>query len=145
MPPSLLVTEGLTAAKSLERALWNEMQSDWGHFAKESQQAVSALQITVDGAPSLDDHKTEAGGEQAIEDTVQIRQAFFRTAVSSAYGWECCITGLAMPALLAANQIVPRRYDRHNWMNPRNGLLLSVLHAKAFSDGLITLNKDMTV
>ena len=136
---------GLTAATSLERALWNEMQSDWDHFAEESQQADSALQITADGAPGLHDHKTEAVGEQANEETVQTRQAFFRTTVSSAYDWECCITGLAMPALLAANQIVPRRYDRHNWMNPRNGLLLSVLHAKAFSDGLITLNKDMTV
>ena len=135
----------LTAATSLERALWNEMQSDWDHFAEESQQAVSDLLITVDGAPGLDDHKTEAGGEQAIEDTVQVHQAFFCTAVSSAYGWECCITGLAMPALLVASHIVPRRTDRHNWINPRNGLLLSVLHAQAFSAGLITLNEDMTV
>ena len=115
------------------------------YFAEESRQAVSALQITVDGTPGLHDHKTEAGGEQSNEDTVQIHQAFFRTAVSSAYGWECRITGLAMPALLVASQIVPRRHDRHNWINPRNGLLLSVLHAKAFSDGLITLNEDMTV
>ena len=118
--------KGLTAATSLERALWNEMQSDWGHFAEESQQAVSALQITVDGAPDLGDHKTEASDEQAIEDTVQIHQAFFRTAVSNAYEWECCITGLAMPALLVASHIVPRHTDRHNWVNPRNGLLRSV-------------------
>ena len=137
--------KGLTAATSLERAMWNEMQSDWDHFAEESQQAVSDLLITVDGAPGLDDHKTEAGGEQAIEDTVQVHQAFFRTAVSSAYGWKCCITGLAMPALLVASHIVPRRTVRHNWINPRNGLLLSVLHAQAFSAGLITLNEDMTV
>ncbi len=119
------------------------MQSDWDHFAEESQQAVSALQITVDGTPHLEDHKTEAGGEQAIEDTVQVHQAFFRTAVSNAYDWECCITGLAMPALLVASHIVPSRTDRHNWINPRNGLLLSVLHAKAFSAGLITLNEGI--
>ena len=50
-----------------------------------------------------------------------------------------------MPALLVASHIVPRRTDRHNWINPRNGLLLSVLHAQAFSAGLITLNEDMTV
>ena len=121
------------------------MQSDCNHFAEVSQRAVSDLLITVDGATGFDDHKTDSGGAQAIEDTVQSHQAYFRSAVSSAYGWDCYITGLAMAALLVASHIVPRGTDRLNWINPQNGLLLSVLHAKAFSDGLITLNKDMTV
>ena len=32
-----------------------------------------------------------------------------------------------------------------NRVNPRNGLLLSALHDKAFDAGLITINDDMTV
>ena len=30
-------------------------------------------------------------------------------------------------------------------MNPRNGLLLTVLHEKAFDKGIFTLNDDLTV
>ena len=45
--------KGLTAATSLERALWNEMQNNWDHFAAESQQAVSAFQTTGRGATRL--------------------------------------------------------------------------------------------
>ena len=30
-------------------------------------------------------------------------------------------------------------------MNPRNGLLLTALHEKAFDEGIFTLNDDLTV
>ena len=50
-----------------------------------------------------------------------------------------------MPKLLVASHIVPWRIDRVNRVNPRNGLLLSALHDKAFDIGLITIEDNMTV
>ena len=50
-----------------------------------------------------------------------------------------------MPELLIASHIVPWRYDKDNRVNPRNGLLLSALHDKAFDVGLITIEDNMTV
>ena len=50
-----------------------------------------------------------------------------------------------MPALLVASHIVPWRHDSANRVNPRNGLLLSALHDKAFDSGFITIRDDMTV
>ena len=44
-----------------------------------------------------------------------------------------------------ASHIVPWRVDKRNRVNPRNGLLLSALHDKAFDIGLITIDDDMTV
>ena len=72
-------------------------------------------------------------------------QSFFRAVVLSTYGGACCITGLALSTLLVASHIVPWRYNKQNRANPRNGLLLSALHDKAFDAGLITLNTDLTV
>ena len=50
-----------------------------------------------------------------------------------------------MPRLLVASHIVPWRIDRLNRVNPRNGLLLSALHDRAFDIGLITIEDNMTV
>ena len=66
-------------------------------------------------------------------------------AVLAAYNERCCITGLSIPTLLVASHIIPWRHDIANRTNPRNGLLLSALHDKAFDNGLITVDDDMTV
>ena len=67
-------------------------------------------------------------------------------AVMSAYNGRCCITGLSLSGLLVASHIIPWSHDRDNRVNPRNGLLLSALHDKAFDTGLITIKDfDMTV
>lgn len=47
--------------------------------------------------------------------------------------------------MLRAGHIIPWYVDKSNRINPRNGLLLSVLHERAFDAGLITINDDMTV
>ena len=44
-----------------------------------------------------------------------------------------------------ASHIVPWKVDRTNRLNPRNGLLLSILHDKAFDRGYITLDDDLVV
>ncbi len=50
-----------------------------------------------------------------------------------------------MPKLLVASHIIPWRHDRLNRANPRNRLLLSALHDRAFDIGMITIDDDMTV
>ena len=47
--------------------------------------------------------------------------------------------------LLVASHIVPWREDVSNRTNPKNGLLLSALHDRAFDRGLITLDGDFRV
>jgi len=55
------------------------------------------------------------------------------------------MSGLSDSRLLIASHIVPWSRDRHNRLNPRNGLCLSALHDKAFDRGLITLDDDFRV
>jgi len=54
-------------------------------------------------------------------------------------------SGLSDSRLLIASHIVPWSKDRHNRLNPRNGLCLSALHDKAFDRGLISLDDDFRV
>ena len=80
-----------------------------------------------------------------MQTSVRIGQAFFRQTLLNAYESKCCITGLSEPRLLVASHIIPWRCDKKNRLNPKNGLLLSALHDKAFDLGIITINENMTV
>ena len=138
---------GLRGASANDRSMWAEMQIDWDSFAVESQEAMMA----IDGSNGRDEEITQdediyrIGQDRAVQATARIGQRFFRSAVLSAYNERCCITGLALPSLLVASHIVPWRHDKLNRVNPRNGLLLSALHDKAFDSGLIAIRDDMTV
>ncbi|MYC35230.1 MAG: HNH endonuclease [Chloroflexi bacterium] len=139
---------GLRAASANDRAMWDEMTSDWERFAVECEQALLATEAmpepTVEPViPDYDD--LPIGEDRVVRATTRIGQRFFRAAVMSAYNEQCCVTGLAVPTLLQASHIVPWQHDSANRTNPRNGLLLSVLHHKAFDVGLFTIRDDMTV
>ncbi|MEF8727896.1 MAG: HNH endonuclease [Accumulibacter sp.] len=140
---------GLAGASAADRAIWDEMQSDWERFAVETQTAVSRLITTDAERPSdIDDDNATAdygGTNKTITSSARVGQAFFRRAVLSAYQYRCCITGMAIPQLLVASHIVPWRVDAANRLNPRNGLCLSMLHDKAFDVGIICVTESLTV
>ena len=140
---------GLRNASTADRAMWEEMHDDWERFAVESRQAIAAVEAE-DVLPDepLDDHDyngAPVGVDRTVVTTARVGQNFFRATVLSVYNGRCCITGLSVPSLLVASHIVPWRHDRANRVNPRNGLLLSALHDKAFDNGLLTVDDDMTV
>ncbi len=136
---------GLTGASAHDRAIWNEMQGNWDRFAEESRQVAWEFMEAADGETAQDENAVPVGRDRMVHTTARVGQSFFRAAVLSAYDGACCITGLALPTLLVASHIVPWRCNPHHRTNPRNGLLLSALHDKAFDAGLITLNPDLTV
>ena len=136
------------------RQQWAEMQGNWNAFALESQMAVDGLvstnnvELNDEITSSIDEECTEenyAADTRTVQTQARIGQHFFRRAVISAYAGRCCITGLSHPSLLVASHIVPWSKDKKNRLNPRNGLCLSMLHDKAFDQGLITLNSDYTI
>jgi len=142
---------GLSGASANDRALWEEMNSDWPAFAVEAEAAYARLMAE----PGVRDEKEEdrmsggpvdyTGKERAATRRERVGQGLFRDAVLSAYDFRCCITGLALPELLNASHIVPWRENPENRLNPANGLCLSALHDRAFDKGLITIRDDLTV
>lgn len=151
--PSITSTgrKGLEGASTADKTMWAEMQADRERFTIEMQQAAQALGIAPE-PPSIgvpiepsDEVVDYTGSNKTIQATARVGQDFFRQSVLSAYKYQCCITGLAVPKLLIASHIVPWRVDTANRLNPSNGLCLSMLHDKAFDAGIITITKDMTV
>lgn len=138
---------GLRSASAFDRQMWEEMQSDWSQFAAEAQQAKFEfdLEDTDTKEERIYEDTDYSSTDVAMLTNARVGQRFFRRAVLSAYNEQCCVTGLAVPALLVASHIIPWRDDPQNRVNPRNGLLLSALHDKAFDAGLITINDDLTV
>ncbi len=153
LDPAITTTgrRGLPNPSANDRKMWAEMQEDWEAFAVETWRAVEAVQPDTDDlklqnlAQPEPNSQGDLGGERLATTRARIGQDFFRCALLSAYRGRCCITGLVTPELLIASHIVPWRADRANRVNPRNGLLLSALHDRAFDSGLITIANDMTV
>lgn len=137
----------LLNASSSDRAMWSEMQSDWARFAVQCEEALAGFPSATGPLFELQERSIpkRLGIERPIETTARVGQGFFRAAVMSAYEGACCITGLSVPALLVASHIVPWSVDERNRVNPRNGLLLSALHDKAFDAGLLTIDDDFIV
>lgn len=142
--------KGLKGASASDKAMWEEMQTDWNSFANEVQQATHVFEgikssIDIEDFSGLEEFTDYTGSNKTVVTTTRIGQAFFRRSVLSAYDYRCCITGLAIPRLLVASHIIPWRVDMINRLNPRNGLCLSMLHDKAFDIGIMTILEDMTV
>ena len=128
------------------RAMWDYMNGDWYEFVTEALQALDELGIAPEsGNASTQDEgdvSDRSGEDYVVQTTARRGQNFFRSSVLSAYNRRCCITGLSIPWLLVASHIIPWRIDVHNRLNPKNGLLLSVLHDHAFDKGMITISGD---
>ncbi|MBF0171123.1 MAG: HNH endonuclease [Nitrospinae bacterium] len=137
---------GLAGASSADRLLWEEMNDDWGRFALEAQQSLRDFSLAAQDSEELPFDATGAAPtERTVESVARIGQVFFRRALLGVYGGRCCVSGLAIPALLVASHIVPWRHSPTQRLNPRNGLLLSALHDRAFDGGLMTLDDDFCV
>lgn len=143
--------KGLQGASAFDRRMWDEMINDWDSFACEAEQVMSALVTDEKSDANHEENHTSSeptnysGQNKIIQTNARVGQRFFRKSVLSAYNNQCCITGLSLPKLLVASHIIPWSQDEANRLNPHNGLALSMLHDKAFDQGLITIQENMTV
>ncbi len=142
--------KGLQNVSAADKVLWEEMQVDWERFADAAERAAGELGVADLVEDPLDEADANSladysGGNRPAQIMVRVGQYSFRRSVLSAYNYQCCITGLAVPALLVASHIKPWSVDPANRLNPRNGLCLSALHDRSFDAGIITIADDMTV
>ncbi|MEL7005892.1 MAG: HNH endonuclease [Bacteroidota bacterium] len=133
---------GLKNGSQLEEEVWNEFHGNWDKLAFESEKIIAEFV----GKPILGEFDGEfpVGKDTMRATKVRVNQAFFRSAVLSAYNSSCCITGINIPQLLVASHIIPWNQNKER-TNPRNGLCLNCLHDKAFDKGLITINEDYRI
>ncbi len=134
---------GMGHGSKLDEQIWEEFHKDWNRLSFESERLLIILKTGTDSGLEVMSFP-EGKSREAIV-MVRVNQAFFRSTVLAAYNSTCCITGLAIPALLNASHIVPWSIDGANRTNPRNGLCLNALHDRAFDTGLISLDSEFRV
>ena len=144
---------GLRNASANDRAMWREMEADWRRFAVETRLALE--EVARDWLPTTQSSSTQWrnrlqlpgwGGSGPSKTTARMGHDFFREAVRSAH----TTNAAASPACLSPRSSSPVTSSpgattAANRANPRNGLLLSALHDKAFDRGILTITDDMTV
>lgn len=135
---------GLANASKLDREIWNEFYQNWDQLFIESE---NELNKRTSNKRSFDvlESPSVVGEEDVRSVKVRRNQSIFRDIMLANYDNQCCITGIDKPELLVAGHIVPWSIDKNNRLNPRNGLLLSALHDKAFENGFLTIDEDYKI
>lgn len=72
-------------------------------------------------------------------------QRAFAEAVKRNYESRCAITGIGTKDFLIAAHIVPWSHDQSIRLDPSNGICLSLLMDRAFENGYILIDDDLTV
>lgn len=139
--------KGASHGSKGEVEVWEEFNNNWDSLAFESERLLADLtHQSVEEMNGLNlDELPKEGSERERLVRMRVNQRFFRSTILISYESRCCITGLAIPTLLAASHIAPWARDPNNRMNPRNGLCLNLLHHKAFDAGLITMTPEFRV
>ena len=140
---------GLRHGSKLDEAIWELYEDRGDEFLSEG---IELLTSTLDAAGSRQPIEYAVislpeGKERLAEATVRTNQKYFRNSLLDNYQRRCCLTGLAIPELLAASHIKPwKKSDpKTERLAPSNGLLLNAFHDKAFDKGLITLDMDYRI
>lgn len=72
-------------------------------------------------------------------------QRAFAEAVKINYGFQCAITGMTSRDFLVAAHIVPWAEDQSIRLDPSNGICLSLLMDRAFENGYLIIEDDLTI
>ncbi|GAB3676495.1 HNH endonuclease [Salinisphaera aquimarina] len=72
-------------------------------------------------------------------------QRAFAEAVKKNYAFRCAITGIETEVFLVASHIVPWSKDQTIRLDPSNGICLSVLVDRAFENGYLLIEDDLTI
>ena len=140
---------GMGNASNLDKAIWQELQTNWDPVALEAAAEYEKLAVSHGVVPDTDMvgelPDFSEGRTRTANVEVRVNQARFRKSVLASYNATCCISGLQHEKLVIASHIVPWSIDTKNRLNPQNGLCLSALHDRAYDQGLITVMPDYTV
>jgi putative restriction endonuclease len=139
--------QGLPHGAKGEEEVWQDFKQDPELLVFESTRLVAErLGYNLEDLADIKQADLPPPGlEREAIVKLRVNQNFFRDRVLSAYGFRCCVTGLANPALLTASHIVAWAKDEKNRLNPRNGLCLNPLHDRAFDRYLMWIDQDLRV
>jgi predicted restriction endonuclease len=136
---------GLGNASRLDRELFAQFLADPEQVLGEMHDAGIAVADATAESERVAVDRFPAGEDVVVQAKARRGQSFFRQALYSNYEGRCVVSGLRVQALLTASHIIPWQKDSSRRCDPRNGLLLTALHDRAFDRGYITISAELTV
>ncbi len=137
---------GLSNTSRLDREIWDEYNGDWEKLAYDSEKIIADIKgKPLEKIVDVDFTKIPEGQMRERLVKQRLNQAFFRDAVLASYNNQCCITQLAVPALLDACHITNWAEDTENRLNPSNGLCMNALFHKAYDKNYLGVSPDYIV
>ncbi len=134
---------GLSGVSAADRRIWEEFAANSEALAVAAEEAYARFAP----AQAAEQELQIPDGPTEVMRTVRARrvQGFFAAAVAASYENRCALTGLGVRELLSASHIIAWSVDERRRADPRNGILLNALHARAFDRGLIAFDDDLRV
>ncbi len=139
--------KGLSHGARGDEEVWREFVERPEDLVFESQRLMAdRLGTSVEALSGIETRDLpNSGREREALVRVRVNQSLFRDRVLSAYGYRCCVTGLAIRPLLIASHVIPWTEDPSNRLNPRNGLCLNALHDRAFDRHLMWIDEQFVI
>lgn len=136
--------KGLGNSSKQDRSLFDEFLANPDKLLAELQVGPNQYIESESLSAEIEDHFPE-GKDVETSATKRLGHSFFRRAVYTNFGGKCAISGLSIARLLTASHIIPWKTDKAKRCDPRNGLLLSSLHDRAFDRGLLSITEDYKI
>jgi hypothetical protein len=105
---------------------------------------VSAEEVRV-FQQQIEHQNYEVPDRHATIKTRGSAQKAFAEVVKANYGLQCAITGIKNREFLVAAHIVPWSVDQKIRLDPSNGICLSLLVDRAFENGHLLIDDDLTI
>ncbi len=137
--------KGLNKASRLDREVWQSFDQDPEQTGFQSETHYAEIMHRPVQQAERVEWEDVAGLDREAVTKVRVNQHLFRSIILSSYREECAICRLPVVGLLVASHIVPWSVDRHNRMNPRNGICLCSLHDRAYETGIVLIDAECVV
>lgn len=145
--PYILATgrHGMEDGRKQCQPYWDEFNEDREALLYESEKILAKLEhSSIDEKFKVDliDLDSLSGEDKIRAVKTRVNQSVFRSIIISNYSGKCALTGIDVPELLVASHIKPWAIDKHERLNPENGICLSSLYDAAFDKGLIGFDQN---
>jgi hypothetical protein len=140
-PVSERILEASQVLMGLLEARYPKRQSD--------DAAAETYEVSLDEVESylhqIERQNYEIADSHATIKTRGSAQKAFADVVKSNYGYRCAITNIQTKSFLIASHIVPWSVDQSIRLDPSNGICLSALVDRAFENGYLIIDDDLTI
>lgn len=138
---------GMTGGLTVCQPIWDEFYGKWDYLKEEAIKARIKL-----AGYNVNENISQISQAKECDEIVKydlfnnfikdINNHKFYDIINRNYNGHCIISGLKVKNLLMACHILPEDNNVEKSMKASNGLLLNISYAKAYSDGLIGIDKN---